>query len=93
MPTLEPYRGNYYLWKYLPSFEAAAISAALFGIATIAHTVRLSKNRSWFAIPFPIGGISTFLESIIAVKSLTTESQWRLSDLLPEALQETRQAN
>ncbi|UPK92601.1 hypothetical protein LCI18_003536 [Fusarium solani-melongenae] len=57
MATLELYKGNYYLWKYLPSLEGAAISAALFGIATIAHTLRLFKNRSWFAIPFPIGGI------------------------------------
>ncbi|RSL53145.1 hypothetical protein CEP54_010526 [Fusarium duplospermum] len=57
MATLESYKGNYYLWKYLPSLEGAGIAAALFGIATIAHTLRLSKNRSWFAIPFPIGGI------------------------------------
>lgn len=60
MASLEPYKGNYYLWKYLPSLEGAIVSAALFGIATIAHMLRLSKNRSWFAVPFPIGGISAY---------------------------------
>ncbi|RSL88237.1 hypothetical protein BHE90_006585 [Fusarium euwallaceae] len=84
MAVLEPYRGNYYLWKYLPSLEGAAISAALFGIVTIAHTLRLSKNRSWFAIPFPIGGMMEVIG--FATRAVARE---KTGQLMPYVIQNT----
>ncbi|OTA76883.1 hypothetical protein M434DRAFT_87886 [Hypoxylon sp. CO27-5] len=57
MAQLEPYRGNYYLWRYLPSIPAAVIFAILFIVATGAHGFRLSKTRLWFCLPFVVGGI------------------------------------
>lgn len=58
MAVLEPYDGDYYLWKYLPSIPAAAIFAILFALATIAHCWRVGTTRTWSAIPFCIGGLS-----------------------------------
>jgi hypothetical protein len=57
---LEPYRGDYYLWYYVPSLGAAAVFLVLFGVLTIIHLYRLFKTRTWFCIPFAIGGICTF---------------------------------
>ncbi|KAF2126292.1 RTA1 like protein [Dothidotthia symphoricarpi CBS 119687] len=56
MPTLEAFRGNYYLWHYIPSLPAAIIFAILFIIVTIAHTWKMARARMWFCLPFVIGG-------------------------------------
>ncbi|KAM5354796.1 hypothetical protein ACJ41O_001442 [Fusarium nematophilum] len=47
--------GNYY--HYEPSFAAAIDFAALFGITTALHFYRLLMTRTWFWIPFLIGGV------------------------------------
>ncbi|KAM0324882.1 hypothetical protein ACHAQA_007848 [Verticillium albo-atrum] len=57
MAKLEPFRGDYYLWKYLPSIPAAAIFLVLFLAATLAIVWRLWKTRSWFCTAFAIGGL------------------------------------
>ncbi|MCJ1413704.1 hypothetical protein MMC32_000028 [Xylographa parallela] len=56
MPTLETWRGSY-LWRYIPSLPAAVTFAVLFGIVTTAHTWKMSKTRTWFCLPFVIGGV------------------------------------
>ena len=40
-----------------PSFPAAIVFIALFGIATLLHLFQMFKTRTWFMIPFVIGGI------------------------------------
>ncbi|KAI0835408.1 RTA1 like protein [Hypoxylon sp. FL0890] len=57
MAQLEPYKGGYYLWKYLPSIPAAVIFALLFLGATGAHGFRLYKTKLWFCLPFVVGGM------------------------------------
>ncbi|KAE8550937.1 hypothetical protein TMatcc_009004 [Talaromyces marneffei ATCC 18224] len=57
MGDLKPYKGNYYLWYYVPSLPAAIIFLLLFIAATTLHIYRLFKTRTWFCIPFAIGGI------------------------------------
>ncbi|RAL04964.1 RTA1 domain-containing protein [Aspergillus ibericus CBS 121593] len=57
MAKLEPYKGGYYLWQYLPSLAAAAIFTIAFIAATGMHFVRLSQWRARFCLPFAIGGI------------------------------------
>lgn len=47
------------LYEYAPSFGAAIVFAALFGIASIVHFLQLIHTRTWFFIPFLIGGICT----------------------------------
>ncbi|OTB04463.1 hypothetical protein M426DRAFT_73448 [Hypoxylon sp. CI-4A] len=57
MSELKPYKGGYYLWKYVPSRPLAIIFGILFIIATIGHSWRLFRTRLWFCIPMVLGGI------------------------------------
>ncbi|KAE8338225.1 hypothetical protein BDV24DRAFT_176828 [Aspergillus arachidicola] len=57
MGELKPYKHGYYLWLYVPSIGAAITFLLFYGIATIFHTYRLIKTRTWFCLPFVIGGI------------------------------------
>ncbi|KAF3807752.1 Protein RTM1 [Colletotrichum gloeosporioides] len=61
MAVLEPFRGNYYLWKYLPSVPAAIIFCIIFLTATFAYMWKIWKTRAWFCIPMAIGGYMEFL--------------------------------
>ncbi|EGX46897.1 hypothetical protein AOL_s00097g323 [Orbilia oligospora ATCC 24927] len=57
MVELKPVEGDVYLWKYLPSIPAAALFLVLFAVATGVLCWRLIRTRTWFCIPFAIGGI------------------------------------
>ncbi|GFF68410.1 protein RTM1 [Aspergillus lentulus] len=57
MAKLEPYRGDYYLWKYVPSIPAAVIFLLLFVCMTAFHAWKIWKTRARFCIPFAIGGL------------------------------------
>lgn len=58
------------LFHYIPSVWAAVVFAALFGLTTAFHTFQIIKWRSWFFIPFLIGGIFETV-GYIAVSSLS----------------------
>ncbi|KAJ5208084.1 hypothetical protein N7449_002463 [Penicillium cf. viridicatum] len=49
---------TYTLYNYDPSGVAAIIFVALFGLTTLVHIFQMIRSRSWFFIPFIIGGIS-----------------------------------
>ncbi|KAH8683662.1 RTA1 like protein-domain-containing protein, partial [Ilyonectria robusta] len=55
MAKLEMYNGHY-LWHYIPSFPAAVVFIALFGLLTAGHAFKLVRHRTWFCIPFVVGG-------------------------------------
>lgn len=57
MPELKPYRGDYYLWRYIPSTPAAGIFTALFALGTAYIAWRMFKSRAWFCTAFVIGGL------------------------------------
>ncbi|KAH0443643.1 RTM1 protein [Colletotrichum camelliae] len=61
MAVLEPFRGNYYLWKYLPSVPAAVIFCIIFLTTTFAYIWKIWKTRAWFCIPMAVGGYMEFL--------------------------------
>jgi hypothetical protein len=44
------------LYKYSPSVGAAVFFAILFGITTLIHTYQIIRTRTWFLIPFLVGG-------------------------------------
>ncbi|KAJ9136871.1 RTA1 like protein [Pleurostoma richardsiae] len=56
MPTLETHNG-YPLWHYIPSLPAAIVFAVLFGAATFLHNYLMATRRTWFCIPFIVGGV------------------------------------
>ncbi|CRG83388.1 Protein RTA1 [Talaromyces islandicus] len=44
------------LYYYTPSTAAAVIFVVLFGLSTVYHFYQLLRTRTWFMIPFLIGG-------------------------------------
>ncbi|KIX99097.1 uncharacterized protein Z520_05558 [Fonsecaea multimorphosa CBS 102226] len=44
------------LYRYDPSLAAAVIFIALFALASLLHTYQLLRTRTWFLIPFCVGG-------------------------------------
>ncbi|KAJ5526781.1 hypothetical protein N7513_010940 [Penicillium frequentans] len=48
---------NFTYYYYTPSAAAAAIFIVLFGLSTLLHFYQLVRTRTWFMIPFLIGGI------------------------------------
>lgn len=48
---------KYVLWPYTPSIAAGIIATLVFLALTSVHTWRLVRNRTWFCIPFVIGGL------------------------------------
>jgi hypothetical protein len=60
-----PYKGDFYLWKYVPSMAAAVIFLILYLIASCMHTWKMWTMRMWFCIPFVIGGFCPSLLSLL----------------------------
>jgi hypothetical protein len=54
-------------YYYAPSSAAAGIFAGLFGLSSIFHFYQLIRTRTWFMIPFLIGGLRTLSFSIQVV--------------------------
>jgi hypothetical protein len=52
---------DFKLYRYDPSLAAASIFIVLFFLASTLHTYQLLRTRTWFFIPFCIGG---FFEAI-----------------------------
>ncbi|KAJ5934302.1 hypothetical protein N7466_003849 [Penicillium verhagenii] len=63
---------NFTFYYYDPSAAAAAIFLVLFGLSTLLHYYQLLRTRTWFMIPFLIGGI---LETIGYVGRLLSSRQ------------------
>jgi hypothetical protein len=59
MADLKPYRGDYYLWLYVPSTPAAALFTALFALGTAYIIWRMFRSRTWFCTAFVVGGLCT----------------------------------
>ncbi|KAL4892302.1 RTA1 like protein [Aspergillus ambiguus] len=57
MAKLEPFRGDYYLWEYVPSMAASIIFLLLFLAPTLFHVWMAWKTRARFCIPFIVGGV------------------------------------
>ena len=48
-------------YHYLPSAAAALLFTALFGLSTIMHIYQMARTRTWFVIPFILGGLCEWL--------------------------------
>lgn len=66
MANLEAFRGDYYLWEYVPSMAASVIFLLLFFAPTLFHVWKAWKTRARFCIPFIIGGVCTFLPAVFS---------------------------
>ncbi|OQE18739.1 hypothetical protein PENSTE_c017G07645 [Penicillium steckii] len=57
MSTLKPYKGDYYLWEYIPSIGASVVFLLFFLAATCYHSWKIWQTKARFCIAFCIGGI------------------------------------
>ncbi|RYN71905.1 hypothetical protein AA0117_g9146 [Alternaria alternata] len=57
---VEPTKGGYYLWNYLPSMAAAVIFILLFMVTTGLIWWRMFRTKTWFCTPFVVGGFLEF---------------------------------
>jgi hypothetical protein len=48
---------DFVLYRFVPSLPLAIVSIVVFGLLSLAHTYRMFRTRSWFCVPFIIGGI------------------------------------
>ncbi|KAL3420030.1 rta1 domain-containing protein [Phlyctema vagabunda] len=75
------------LYKYDPSFIAALAAAALFGITSLLHIWQLSKNKTWYFIPFVIGGLFETVGYVGRIMSSKQESgEWTLMPYIMQSL-------
>ncbi|KAL6918978.1 hypothetical protein FSHL1_002959 [Fusarium sambucinum] len=61
MAMLKPFKGDHYLWEYLPSLLGAIAFTIAFLLITSAQGWRMFKGKHWFCIPFFIGGVCEVL--------------------------------
>ena len=71
MPELLPLESGYYIWKYVPSIPASAISAVLWLLASCFLGWRMIRSRVWFCSPLIFGCFSKILPSITLYLTLT----------------------
>ncbi|KAM0277451.1 hypothetical protein ACHAQH_005817 [Verticillium albo-atrum] len=79
---LLPYKGDHYLWKYLPSLPLAILYLSLFGILSLAHTWKMFRYRLWFCLPFAVGG---YLEAVGCAARIISRND--TSELMPYVIQ------
>jgi hypothetical protein len=82
MPELKPYKGEFFLWQYVPSKPAALAIAALFIASTLLVVFRMVKTRTLFSIPFVLGGLLEILGFL--ARALAEDNT---DKLLPYAIQ------
>lgn len=62
---------DFRFYYYKPSMAAAIIFAVLFGLATLAHSCQMVRWKTWFMIPFVVGGLFEMVGYIGRIMSAT----------------------
>jgi hypothetical protein len=68
-------------WDYVPSLPLAIVATVVFASLTILHTFRLFRTRTWFCIPFILGGACEFKNTHIIDIILTMSLQLKQLDM------------
>lgn len=76
--------GSFVLYRYHPSLAAAAVFVVLFALTTGFHMFQMFRKRSWFMIPFIIGGLFEFIGYIGRI--LSSNDQYKLSPYIMQTL-------
>lgn len=61
---------DFKFYQYDPSFPAAVVFVAFFGLAALSHLWLLVKNKTWSFIPFFIGVACKSLRFVLVVAIL-----------------------
>jgi hypothetical protein len=51
---------KFILYHYYPSEPAAIVFIVLFSLTTSAHIFQLARGRTWYFVPFVIGGFCKY---------------------------------
>lgn len=65
--------GGFVFYYYEPSMAAAIIFILLFGASAILHSVQMGATRTWFMIPFLIGGFCEYNATLAFGKETQSE--------------------
>ena len=57
---------DFVFYRYDPTLVGAIIFAALFGVSTGLHLYQMVRTKTWYFIPFFIGGICKYFPSYIS---------------------------
>ncbi|PVI00573.1 RTA1-domain-containing protein [Periconia macrospinosa] len=71
-------------YRYKPSKAAAIAFLALFTLTTLLHTYQIYKRRTWYFIPFVVGGVFEILGFVGRI--LSTNDIWALSPFIMQSL-------
>lgn len=55
---------------YNPSMGAAVLFLILFALITSFHFFRMIKSKTWFMVPFCIGGLCKLINFLLGAKSI-----------------------
>ncbi|KAH0382968.1 putative C6 transcription factor, partial [Aureobasidium melanogenum] len=73
-------------YEYIPSKAAAVIACLIFVIVTILHTWQLFRTRTWFFIPFVIGGLFEVIGYAARAKSASQHPDYTLMPYILQSL-------
>ncbi|THY71914.1 RTA1 like protein, partial [Aureobasidium pullulans] len=73
-------------YEYLPSKAAAIIACLIFIVITILHTWQLFRTRTWFFIPFVIGGLFEVIGYAARAKSADQHPDYTLIPYILQSL-------
>ncbi|KAE8396156.1 RTA1 like protein-domain-containing protein [Aspergillus alliaceus] len=73
-------------YRYYPSLAAAAIFTILFAATTFFHLYQLIRRRTWFFIPFVIGGFFEWVGYIGRILSSRESPNWTMGPYIQQTL-------
>ncbi|CAG8902465.1 unnamed protein product [Penicillium egyptiacum] len=73
-------------YRYSPSLAAAIIFTVLFGLTTFAHLYQLARHRTWFFIPFVIGGFFEWVGYVGRILSSKESPNWTMGPYIQQSL-------
>jgi len=67
---------KFVLYHYDPSLAAACVFAVMFGVSTLLHIFQLLRRRTWYFIPFVVGGTFETVGYVGRAISATETPNW-----------------
>ncbi|KAK9328250.1 RTA1 like protein-domain-containing protein [Lipomyces starkeyi] len=73
-------------YRYNPSLVAAIVFVVLFSLATVIHTYRLLRTKTWYFIPLLVGGVFETIGYIGRILSSRQTPNWTLVPYIIQTL-------
>lgn len=74
------------LYHYTPSTAAAIIFVVLFALASMLHTYSMVRTKTWYLLPFVIGGIFETIGYAGRAASAAESPDWTLGPYIVQSL-------